>query len=170
MPNLTDPVQIPFIDDQLDTEESDPEESAPTLADPAHKSGMDPRHARRIAFMQNMFAFLFHQNPELKAQFEKDHPELVELINRLEEIDRELQNVAAERPLAQINKVDLAILRSIVFEWKTSQTPKKVLINEGVELAKEFGTESSPKFVNGVLAKLMMTETEAEPDTETKTE
>ena len=84
-----------------------------------------------------------------------DNPDVAEIINRISELDNEIQIVAPERPLTDINKVDLAVLRLIVFEWKTSHTPKKVLIDEGVELAKEFGTDSSPKFVNGVLAKLL---------------
>ncbi len=116
---------------------------------------IDPRHQRRIILMQQLFAYAFHQNDDLKSTFEKQHPNLAEIIAHLPTLDEEIQTLAPERPLDQINKVDLAILRIIMFEWKTSQTPKKVLIDEGVELAKEFGTESSPRFVNGVLAQLL---------------
>ncbi len=109
----------------------------------------DPRHQRRVAFMQAMFAYDFH------PQDEKDNPELQEILVKLPKIDAHLQKLAPERPLSEINKVDLAILRIIMFEWEMSQTPKKVLIDEGVELAKAFGTDSSPRFVNGVLAQLL---------------
>jgi transcription antitermination protein NusB len=121
-------------------------------------SGIDPRHARRIGLMQQLFAYTFLETPELQAQFTTEHPDMAELIKNLPELDAELKEHAPERPLSEINKVDLAILRLVVFEWKQSRTPQKVLINEGVELAKEFGTESSPKFVNGVLAHLLKPE------------
>jgi transcription antitermination protein NusB len=117
-------------------------------------SGMDPRHIKRIEFMQQVFAYSFRIEEDQRQQFLIDHPEVAALISQLTEIDQQIQSLAAERPLSDINKVDLAILRSIVFEWNTKKTPKKVLIDEAVELAKEFGTESSPKFVNGVLAHL----------------
>jgi N utilization substance protein B len=55
-----------------------------------------------------------------------------------------------------LNKIDLAILRLAVFELiiENSQPPK-VIIDEAVELAKEFGSESSSKFVNGVLGTIL---------------
>jgi len=115
---------------------------------------VDPRHLKRIEVMQFVFAYGFALDPAQQQQFLLDHPDLAELIEQIPPIDQDIQSLAAERPVLDINKVDLAILRSIVFEWKTRKTPKKVLIDEAVELAKEFGTESSPKFVNGVLAHL----------------
>jgi N utilization substance protein B len=124
-------------------------------ASPADSQAVDPRHARRIGLMQQLFAYSFLEEATTQATFHEEHPELHELISQLTELDEEIRQHAPERPLNQINKVDLAILRLIVFEWKQSHTPQKVLINEGVELAKEFGTESSPKFVNGVLAQIL---------------
>jgi len=115
---------------------------------------VDPRHLRRIQVMQAVFAFSFYDTDAQKDAFLQAYSDLKDLITELPTIDQEIQGLANERPLSDINKVDLAILRSIVFEWKTKRTPKKVLIDEAVELAKEFGTESSPKFVNGVLAHL----------------
>ncbi|PJB22701.1 transcription antitermination factor NusB, partial [Candidatus Dojkabacteria bacterium CG_4_9_14_3_um_filter_150_Dojkabacteria_WS6_41_13] len=59
---------------------------------------------------------------------------------------------AKERPLDEINPVDYSILRVVIAEGiLTELTPPKVAINEGIELAKLFGTETSSKFVNGVL-------------------
>jgi N utilization substance protein B len=122
---------------------------------------LDSRHQRRVAFMQIVFSYSFYdvadpQLTELRTKLLDQHPDLTALTNQLSEIDQTIHQLAPERPIQQINKVDLAILRSIMFEWKTSQTPKKVLIDEAVELAKEFGTESSPRFVNGVLAQLLI--------------
>jgi transcription termination factor NusB len=45
-----------------------------------------------------------------------------------------------------------------VFEWKTAATPRKVLIDEAVELAKAYGTQNSHRFVNGVLAHIYQEE------------
>ncbi len=127
----------------------------PQQAEPAIKQGADPRHLRRAAFMQQVFAYSFYTEPERQALYQQDHPELIPIVAQLPELDGIIQQFAPERPLSQINKVDLAILRSIMFEWKIDQTPKKVLIDEAVELGKEFGTESSPRFINGVLAQLL---------------
>jgi len=115
----------------------------------------DPRHVRRVSFMQQAFAYTFLPSDETRQIFLTENPDLTDFIAHLDTFDQQIQMAATERPLAQINKVDLAILRTIMFEWETHHTPVKVLINEGVEIAKEFGTESSPKFVNGVLAKLL---------------
>jgi N utilization substance protein B len=117
-------------------------------------STVDPRHLRRIEVMQRIFSYAFCTTDEQRQVFLNEFPEMAEIVEQIPAIDRDIQSFAAERPLSDINKVDLAILRSIVFEWNTRRTPKKVLIDEAVELAKEFGTESSPKFINGVLAHL----------------
>ena len=77
-------------------------------------------------------------------------------------IDAEITKHAPERPLAEINKVDLAIMRLIIFESQAEKTPKKVLVDEAVELAKEYGSETSAKFVNGVLGKILFKEEQKE--------
>ena len=57
--------------------------------------------------------------------------------------------------LKRMNKVDLSLLRVAVFEMRFDErVPEKVAINEAVELAKQFGGDDSPAFINGVLAKL----------------
>lgn len=117
----------------------------------------DPRHQKRVELMQMLFAYSF--SPGLATDTPTDiDPQLKPLIDQLGELDALIQTHAPERPLADINKVDLAILRLIVFESKEKKTPKKVLINEAVELAKSFGTDTSPKFVNGVLAHILLPE------------
>lgn len=116
---------------------------------------------RRIQLLQRLFAFTF-----TSAQFERGLLEFEEssyfgtLLRQVENLDQKIAAAATERPLSEINKVDLAILRLIVFESEQKQTPPKVLINEGVELAKLFGSESSSKFVNGVLGKLLVVESD----------
>jgi N utilization substance protein B len=120
---------------------------------------MDKRHSRRVERMQILFArtFLKPKVPEMEPMILAlpDRIWFSELVEELADIDKQLTVYASERPLTDINKVDLAILRLIVFESRTQDTPKKVLVDEAIELAKEFGTDSSPKFVNGVLGKIL---------------
>ena len=78
-----------------------------------------------------------------------------------DEIDTLINEHASGWKTTRMNKVDLTLLRLAVYEmkWdddvlKNTTTPYRVVINEAVELAKRFGGEESPSFVNGVLAKL----------------
>jgi len=66
-------------------------------------------------------------------------------------IDRLIRKYAPAWPLEQIAIVDRNILRLAIQELLKEKVPAKVAINEAVELAKSFGSESSPKFINGVL-------------------
>ena len=74
------------------------------------------------------------------------------VIQHREAIDLKIQTFAPARPVEQIPVVDSTILRLAIFEiLLDNKVPVKVAINEAVELAKTFGSSSSPKFVNGVL-------------------
>jgi len=75
---------------------------------------------------------------------------------KLPELDVMISKYAPEWPLDQISPIDRNILRLGLFELLlySEQTPPKVVINEAVELAKEFGGEKSGKFINGVLGKV----------------
>ncbi len=80
------------------------------------------------------------------------HSLLSGVIKNKEEIDRNIQSFAPAWPIEQIPMVDRNILRLAIFEvLLDNKVPVKVAINEAVELAKMFGSENSPKFVNGVL-------------------
>lgn len=118
----------------------------------------DPRHQKRVQVMQTLFAHTFTSPDDQVIEDAEVSNQVKLILADLPIIDALLVRHAPERPLSEINQVDLAILRSIVFEARQTKTPKKVLINEAVELAKEFGTDSSPKFINGVLGKLLMGE------------
>lgn len=73
----------------------------------------------------------------------------------LPSVDEKIQNAAPEWPIRQIAKIDLAVLRLAVAELVSKKEPPKVVIDEAVELAKEFGNDNSPKFVNGVLGTIL---------------
>ena len=74
------------------------------------------------------------------------------ILENRERIDSTIGACAPEWPLKQIPAIDRNILRIAIFEiLLRDSVPLKAAINEAVELAKTFGSESSPKFVNGVL-------------------
>ncbi len=128
----------------------------------------DYRHDKRIKVMQDLFACTFNdQNTAICLEEREPDSTIYKILTSLTELDAEIQVVAPERPLSEINQVDLAILRSIVFESKHKDTPKKVLINEAIEMAKEFGSESSSRFINGALATLLLPEGEEATNEET---
>jgi N utilization substance protein B len=79
--------------------------------------------------------------------------ELVDgVVGHRKDIDRHIRDFAPAWPLEQIPAVDRNVLRLAIFEILIdNRVPVKVGINEAVELAKAFGSDSSPKFVNGVL-------------------
>ena len=71
-------------------------------------------------------------------------------------LDELIQKNAPEWPVEQIAIIDRNILRIAIFEIAVDQgTPLKVAINEAVELAKLFGSDSAPRFINGVLGALV---------------
>jgi N utilization substance protein B len=79
--------------------------------------------------------------------------ELIEgTMKNREEIDRNIRKFAPAWPVEQISMIDRNILRLAIFEILfDNKVPVKVAVSEAVELAKAFGSESSGKFVNGVL-------------------
>lgn len=109
------------------------------------KKKSDPRHLTRKKVLAQLFEHGFRK--EAKADNLTKS-----VLDNLKKIDKIIEKAAPAWPTEQIAKVDLAILRLAVFELVFGRTaPYKVIIDEAVELAKEFGGETSPGFVNGVL-------------------
>jgi transcription antitermination protein NusB len=74
------------------------------------------------------------------------------VLTHLPVIDAEIEKAAQEWPLQQMAKIDKNILRLAIYEILFNNTvPAKAAINEAVELAKTFGSDTSSRFVNGVL-------------------
>ncbi len=74
------------------------------------------------------------------------------VLDHLPEIDAQIEQSAQEWPLPQMAKIDKNILRLAIYEILFNNTvPAKAAINEAVELAKTFGSDTSSRFVNGVL-------------------
>lgn len=109
------------------------------------KTPFDPRHIKREKAIKALFGFSF-KDGKVKNQLAQV------IIKKRKQIDKIIAKAAPEWPIEQINRVDLAILRLAVFELIIqAKEPPKVIIDEAVELAKKYGSEKSPSFVNGVL-------------------
>ncbi|MBI4337823.1 MAG: transcription antitermination factor NusB [Chloroflexi bacterium] len=100
------------------------------------------------------WAILSSGFPEETAQFAR---ELISgALAHREELDRQIQAFAPAWPVSQLAVVDRNLLRLAIYEIAVDRrSPAKAAINEAVELAKLFGSESSPRFVNGVLGSVM---------------
>ena len=92
--------------------------------------------------------------PAVAAQFAKTL--LRGVMDHCPDLDIVIQHYAPAWPVNQLSLVDRNILRIALFELLYSPaTPRKTTVNEAVELAKVFGSESSARFVNGVLGSVM---------------
>ena len=101
--------------------------------------------------MQDLFANSFKKQRLLDKK-SKD------IITQLGEIDINISKAAPTWPINKISRIDLAILRLAAYELLLEKSaPPKVIIDEAIELAKEFSGDSSPAFVNGVLGKIITT-------------
>jgi N utilization substance protein B len=126
------------------------------------------RRKARVTVLQALFEIdTAHHEPDATMRWRLEEvplPEAGETFSRellygvlrsQGELDAIIQRIAPEWPLDQMAPVDRNILRLAAFEILLSQsTPPKVAINEAVELAKLFGSDSSSRFVNGVLGTL----------------
>lgn len=142
---------------------NNPDEPA---AKPA-KGKIATRRAARSLAMQALYQWHMagHSLNEIEAQFRVDNDfsavdgayfrEILHgVATNKTELD-ELIEPCLDRPLAELDPVELAILRLSTYELlKRVDVPYRVAINEGIELAKVFGATDGHKFVNGVLDKL----------------
>jgi N utilization substance protein B len=143
------------------------------------------RHLGRIIALQTLYEFDFRRNSgDSTAEIEEiltrnisQYSSAVEdkdfirtlvlgVIERTDELDEKLRPLAPDWPLNQIARIDLAILRTALYELLHSAktVPPKVAMNEAVELAKAFGGDNSSKFVNGVLGTAYRTLIESKTD------
>lgn len=78
------------------------------------------------------------------------------IMAKIPELDAKIDEIAKGWSTRRMGKVELTILRLALFEMKYDEdVPEKVAINEAVELAKKYGGDESPSFINGILAKLV---------------
>ena len=102
---------------------------------------------------------IFFEEAEMElTQSEKDFilKTVMGVRENTEKIDEFINSVAKKWDTKRMANVDLAILRLAVYELKfDTETPASVVINEAVELAKEYSSDGTPAFVNGILGKLV---------------
>ena len=128
------------------------------------------RRALREQVFLMLFRVEFHDTEEMNEQVELYKDQLEEcsekdieyilnkyknIVEKLAEIDAAIGEASTGWKVSRMAKVDLALIRLAVYEMKYEEdVPVKVAINEAIELAKQYGSDDSPAFVNGVLAKL----------------
>lgn len=131
---------------------------------------MTRREIRENTF-KLVFNIEFRSSEEYEEQFEmymdtvenvadKDkeyiHSRLFDLIVNMDEIDKIIEEATEGWDFNRIGKVELAILRLATYEAKyDDDIPVGVAINEAVEIAKKYGGEESPAFINGILGKIV---------------
>lgn len=100
--------------------------------------------------MASLFSQLFSKKPSRPAV------DVKKILKHKRRLDAFISRAAPERPIEKLNRVDRAILLLAVWEMAIEKNvPPKVTIDEAVELAKKYGAESSPGFVNGVLGTIL---------------
>lgn len=78
------------------------------------------------------------------------------IVEKLADIDREIEEVSDGWQISRMGKVELTIIRLALYEIRYDEdVPDGVAINEAVELAKKFGGDDAPSFINGILAKMV---------------
>lgn len=97
---------------------------------------------------------------ELAPLEEKDETYMQDKVGaiygRVPELDERINEVARGWKTGRMGKVDLTVLRLALYEMLYEESvPEKVAINEAVEIARKYGGDDSPSFVNGILAKLV---------------
>lgn len=116
------------------------------------KKKSDPRHVARIETVKTLFEKNFRPEAQVKTG-----SLAAKVLDRQKDIDKKIKKSATAWPIEQIAPVDAAILRLAIYEllYKDEKEPYKVIIDEAVEIAKEYGKESSAAFINGVLGTIV---------------
>ena len=124
---------------------------------------LDRRTERKHVFCLT-FQLAFHNETpqQILELYAQDHLEILpkgfiplsfeNIYSNLQQIDALIEKNLRDWTLARLNKVDLAILRIAVYEITFTDTPPIIVINEAVEIAKEFSSDEGPVFINGLLA------------------
>jgi len=111
------------------------------------KNPLDPRHKKRQKIVEDLFRLAFNK--------QKVGSDASKIFSKRKIIDKYIEKVAPEFPVEKINKIDLAVLRLAVYELLIEKKePPRVIIDEAIELAKEYGGDTSPQFVNGALGNI----------------
>ncbi len=114
------------------------------------KKRSDPRHLVRVAAVKGLFANSFAGGKPSSLTLS------TKVLAKKKDIDKLIAKNAPAWPIEQIAPIDLAILELAIYELEyEKKEPYKVIIDEAVEIAKEYGGKSSASFVNGVLGSII---------------
>jgi len=127
------------------------------------------RHYARVVALQVLYEIDFRNISDVDAVLKRHFKNLelvgdnVEFAKELVKktsgkknlLDKVIGGTATDWPVFQVAIVDRNILRLAICELEDFETPPKVVINEAIELAKTFGSETSSKFINGVLGSVL---------------
>jgi N utilization substance protein B len=135
------------------------------------KDGFMKRAEIREQIFKLLFCNDFHENEDVKKQIDlffegveniKDNDrnyienKVVKIKENINAIDEAINKVAVGWTTDRMSKADLAIIRLAYYEMTFDEDiPDRVAIDQAVELAKKYGSDESPSFVNGILAKLI---------------
>ena len=124
------------------------------------------RHESRRVVFTLLFAWEFHKEEKVldfyfanKEDAEVDYNDYIRetflgVTEHMAEIDEEIEKYAVKWKISRMDRVTRSLLRLAVYEILYTDTPARAVINEIVELAKEYDDEASPAFINGILNKL----------------
>ena len=122
---------------------------------------MKRKSARELAFKTIYSRFFIKEESDILEDANNEGLEFTSKIlktfaTNYNEINEIISSNLKGYTINRLNKIDLAIITLAVIELKfINETPKEIVINEAVELAKKYSTEKSPRFVNGVLADIV---------------
>jgi transcription antitermination protein NusB len=137
-------------------------------AKPPRKKSNSARHRSRAAAVQALYQWQLKQHSvedvyahclehHAEAKLDKDYFKIL-IFGVVEHVDTldQLMSRALDRAIASLTPVELAVMRLALFELKYClSVPAPVVINEALELAKEFGTDEGYRYINGVLDALL---------------
>ncbi len=101
---------------------------------------------------------LFLKEQEIKEEQAKEY--ILNIVKGIEENKTEIldyisKNLKEQWDISRISKINLTLLKLAIYEIIYSKVPYKVVVNEVVELAKKYGDDNSPSFINGILANII---------------
>lgn len=101
---------------------------------------------------------LFLEGQDIQDKKVKDYA--IDMINGIEENKEEIQSLISQNlkekwDITRISKINITLLKLAIYEIVYKKLPYKVVVNEVVELAKKYGDDNSPSFINGVLANVI---------------
>ncbi|MBM04599.1 MAG: transcription antitermination factor NusB [Chloroflexi bacterium] len=129
------------------------------MTKPKQKQVFTSRRMSRIQTLQLLFESdlrdSYNQEDDNNISTEFTNLLITGIKKNIIDIDKNIKKYAPDWPINQMPIIDKNILRVAIYEIIYKDAIPKVIANESVELAKLFGSESSPKFINGVLGSLI---------------